>query len=89
MFDLKNDFRTALEEHLGHESLLEIVRRYKSAGGGQRQAYDALQSLWIEMGFDEDPHDAENETRDNLEYVMEVVWGFSGRPIWESSLANR
>lgn len=88
IFDLKSEFRAALGRRADHEALLDIVRRYKAFGGSPQQAYDVLQAIWIGMGFDEDPHDAVNETRDNLEYVMEVVWGFSGRAIWESSLSN-
>lgn len=87
--NLKRDFKEALESGAGHEALLELVRRHKHAGLGQRAAYDALQDLWLEYGFENDSQEGENAIRDNLEYVMEVVWGFSPASvaIWPTSLS--
>lgn len=86
----KRDFKKALEAGSGHAVLLELVREYKHVGLSQRAAYDTLQELWLEYGFDNDPHEGENEIRDDLEYVMEVVWGFcpAGIAIWPGSLSS-
>lgn len=86
---LKNEFQANLERGADHEELLALVRRFKTGGVGQREAYDQLQELWLEYGFDDD--DGETSIRENLEYVMEIVWGFcpAGRRIWEQSLSKQ
>lgn len=80
----------ALDGGKNQEALLELVRRYKEAGLGQRAAYDALQELWHEYGFNDDAQQAENNARDNLEHVMEIVWGYSpsAGAIWPTSLSR-
>jgi hypothetical protein len=66
------------------------MRRFKEAGGTQKEAYDTLQRIWEAYGFQDEEHDVPNLVRDELEFTMEVVWGFcsAGQRIWESSLAN-
>jgi hypothetical protein len=88
--DFEFEVRDALDRDADHKVLLDIVRCYKDRGGTQRETYDALQRIWLGFGFDEDEHDAPNRLRDELEYTMEVVWGFcsSEQRIWESSLTN-
>jgi hypothetical protein len=87
--NLKQDIKAALDAAAGDDALLELVRQHKRAGLEQRAAYDELQEVWLEFGFDNDSHDGENATRDNLEYLMEVVWGFcpAGIAIWPTSLS--
>ncbi|MEX0701679.1 MAG: hypothetical protein WD069_06235 [Planctomycetales bacterium] len=87
--DVKGEFRTALESGANDAALLELVRRHKASGLAQRDAYDALQELWQEYGFHDDDQ-TESEVRNNLEYVMENVWGFcpAAAAIWPESLSN-
>jgi len=87
---LKTEFKEALEGGAAHDALLDLVRRHKQAGLDQRPAYDALRALWLEYGFDDDAQDDENAVRDNLEYVMEVVWGYcpAGSSLWPTSLSR-
>jgi hypothetical protein len=88
--NLNLEFRNALLAGATQEELKEIVLRYKTSGGTQRDAYDHLHELWLELGFDEDESDAPNPQRDELEYVMEIVWGFcsSDKALWEKSLSS-
>jgi len=87
----KETFQKRLERGDGADELLTLVRDYKAKGLSQREAYDELQELWLSYGFDDDDHDGVNSIRDNLEYVMEVVWGFcpAGRALWEGSLSQQ
>jgi hypothetical protein len=82
-------FQKKLELGDDADALLDLVREYKAKGLSQRAAYDELQELWLSYGFDDDDHDGANPLRDNVEYVMEVVWGFcpSGQGLWEGSLS--
>jgi len=85
----KSHFQDRLERGTDHGELLALVRTYKARGLSQREAYDQLQELWMEFGFDDD--DGEDDPiRDNLEYVMQIVWGFcpDGARIWEDSLST-
>lgn len=86
---LKREFKTALEAGEDHRALLDIVRRHKASGLAQRDAYDALQELWQEYGYHDDEQ-SESELRNNLEYIMEIVWGFcpAAAAIWPESLSN-
>ncbi len=88
--NLKLEFSKALHSGASQEALIEIVLQYKSTGGTQRGAYDQLHELWLELGFDEDESDHPNSQRDELEYVMELVWGFcsSEKTLWETSLSS-
>ena len=88
--EFESKLRDSLAQGAGHELLLGIVRRFKVDGGTQREAYDTLQRIWLEYGFDEDDGELPNQIRDDLEYAMEVTWGFcsSAQRIWESSLSN-
>lgn len=84
------DFRKALLSGASHENLINLVLDYKSVGGTQRVAYDQLHELWLAVGFDEDESDHPNPQRDEVEYVMELVWGFcsSEKALWETSLSS-
>jgi hypothetical protein len=86
---LKSEFQKQLEAGADDSGLVALVRRFKADGLSQREAYDQLHALWLEYGFDDDDTD-ESPLRDNLEYVMEIVWGFcpAGRAIWDGSLSN-
>jgi hypothetical protein len=88
--DLDSEVRDALAREPDHKALMDIMRHFKEAGGSQREAYDTLQRIWEEHGFHDDEHASPNVLRDELEYTMEVVWGFcsSGQRIWDSSLNN-
>jgi hypothetical protein len=86
----KTEILDALRAGADHEMLLYIIRRFKATGGTQRETYKLLQDIWIELGFNEDAGEETNKVRDELEYVMELVWGFCSRQqsLWETSLHN-
>jgi len=70
----KQEFLTALESGNDHPALLEIVRRHYGGKETEREAYDALEQIWRDLGFQES--DQDSPLRDELEYVMERVWYF-------------
>ena len=86
----KTEFQSKLESGVEYDELLALVRQCKTDGLSQRETYDQLQELWLKYGFDDDDG-GDNPIRDNLEYVMEIVWGFCPDPrqIWESSLSRQ
>ena len=53
---------------------MEIVGRHYGGKEIGREAYESLEHLWRELGFQES--DQESPLRDDLEYVMERVWYF-------------
>ena len=69
---LKEEFLTALRTGADHDCLLDLVHGFIQRGMPGREAYDHLQDLWLEFGFDNS--DEESDFRDNLEYVMEKIW---------------
>jgi hypothetical protein len=70
--DLKQEFLATLEKGADHAQLLKVVDRFRSAGMSSQTAYDILERIWLESGFDDS--DEPSERRDNLESVMEKVW---------------
>jgi hypothetical protein len=88
---LKAKLVDALSEVADHKVLLDIVRAFKAEGGAQRIAYDTLEAIWKDYGFDQSDGSDKNSTRDELEYAMEIVWGFcaEGFGIWDGSLSQR
>jgi hypothetical protein len=70
----KQEFLTALQSGKDHMALLEIVRRHFGDVERGEDAYEALEQLWRDLGFEES--DRESPLRDELEYVMERVWYF-------------
>lgn len=72
----KSDLQAALDQGADHKTLLGIARRHKDRGVTQREVYDTLQRIWLDFGFNDDEGDAPNRLRDELEFAMEIVWGF-------------
>jgi hypothetical protein len=70
--DFKSEFLSALQSGMGHDALLELVRRHKDQGLGSDEAYYALEEIWLQCDYDSS--DKESPIRDELEYVMEKVW---------------
>jgi len=70
----KQEFLAALHSGKDPEVLLEIVRRYHGGDETGKQAYEGLEELWRDLGFEES--DQDSPLRDELEYVMEQVWYF-------------
>jgi hypothetical protein len=70
----KQEFLTALQSGKDHRALLEIVRRHHGGEVKANEAYEALEQLWRDLGFEES--DQPSPLRDELEYVMERVWYF-------------
>jgi hypothetical protein len=88
--NLQSEFQDALARGADDDELLDVVRRYKSGGGNQREAYDALHAIWSDHGYAADTSESDDPTRDQLEYVMEIVWGFcsTDQAIWETTLSK-
>ena len=72
--DFQQDILAALQAGKDHRALLEIVRRHHGREETGKEAYEALEQLWRDLGFDE--ADQDSPLRDELEYVMERVWYF-------------
>jgi hypothetical protein len=70
----KQEFLTALQSGKDHRALLEIVHRYYGSAETGKEAYEALEQIWGDLGFDES--DQSSSLRDELEFVMERVWYF-------------
>jgi hypothetical protein len=68
----KQEFLTALQTGKDHRALLDIVRRYHGSDETGKEAYQTLEELWRELGFQDS--DESSPLRDELEYVMECVW---------------
>ena len=87
MIAFRLEFLDALRNEGSGSQLVELVLRYKSRGLSQRDAYDALESIWkdIRTGADE-----ESAMCERLEAVMDRVWGYCGKndAIWETSLSR-
>ena len=59
-------------ENAAHDRLLELVQRHQAAGMKPRAAYDILERIWLDFGFNDS--DEQSALRDTLEYVMEKMW---------------
>jgi hypothetical protein len=70
----KQEFLTALRSGTDHRALLEIVRRHHGGDEAEKGAYEVLEQIWRDLGFDESAEPS--PLRDELEYVMERVWYF-------------
>jgi hypothetical protein len=70
--NFKSQFLAALLAGQDYDSLLELVRRHESQGLSPEAAYEVLQQIWLEHGFDEKRDDT--SFQGNLEAVMEKVW---------------
>jgi hypothetical protein len=70
----RQGFLTALQSGKDHRALLEIVRQHYGGKEAGREAYEILEQLWRDLGFEES--EESSALRDELEYVMERVWYF-------------
>ena len=68
----KEEFLTALRSGQEHGHLLDLVRRYRAKGMTAEDAYDILEVIWLDFGYDDSQE--ESSLRDELEFVMERVW---------------
>ena len=71
--DFRNDFIAALRAGQDYHALLELVRLHRVQGLSADAAYEALQGIWLEQGFDSEVA-REGTMQDVLETVMEKVW---------------
>jgi hypothetical protein len=69
---LNQEFLAGLQNGMDHDSLLDMVHRYQRRGMSPREAYDTLQQIWLDFGFDK--IEEGSGLQDNLEYVMEKTW---------------
>ncbi len=88
MEPLRVDVLDALNRLAPIQELLEIIRRYKGHGASQKETYDTLQALWIELGC----QGTNDETAkcSLLGAVMDRVWGFCSATdsIWDTNLSD-
>jgi hypothetical protein len=71
--NLKSDFKTAWQAGKDADILLDLVRRHRARGVSGEEAYQVLEQVWIENGYDrgEGPP---SSLQDSLEYVLEKTW---------------
>jgi hypothetical protein len=74
--EFKSQIREALESGATYDSLREVLKQYYDLGCSKSEAYETLQQLWLEYGYDDDEHDQPDPRRDELEYLLERVWYF-------------
>ncbi len=88
MKQLREDILSALSRSATLEELLEVVRRYKSHGANQRDTYETIEALWIELGCQ--GTDDETATCSLLGAVMDRVWGYCSATdsIWDTALSD-
>ena len=72
--EFKSQLREALDKGAGYEHLKELVRQYYAVGCTKSEAYETLQQIWLDYGYDNDEHSEPDSKRDELEYLMERVW---------------
>ena len=70
----KQEFLSALQSRKDDRTLMEIVRRHFGGEDAGRDAYEALEQIWRDLGFEES--DKASPLRGDLEYAMERVWYF-------------
>jgi hypothetical protein len=85
--NLETDFRAAWKAGTDAEALLELVRRHRAKGLSGQDAYDALERLWLENGYDrgEEPPTA---LQHNLEHVLEKTWYSRSEIIPDPSMSS-
>ena len=76
--DLSVELRDALNRSADHETLKGAIDHYYASGGTKDEAYEALQKIWLEFGYDEDDGSQADPRRNDLEAVMERVWYWGG-----------
>jgi hypothetical protein len=69
---LKDEFLAALHRGDDHDTLLDLVHRHQDQGLSSLEAYQILQQLWLEFGFNK--IEEGSSLQDNLEYVLEKIW---------------
>ena len=72
MMTLKQAVLAALSSGESHDALLDLIHSHQSQGLAAEEAYDTLEQIWLEFGFDQ--KDDGGTLRENLEWVMEKVW---------------
>jgi hypothetical protein len=68
----KARFLTALRSGVDYGALLELVHRQQAQGLTPQLAYEILEQIWLEYGFDE--IEEGSDLQNNLEYVMQKIW---------------
>jgi hypothetical protein len=65
------------------------VLRHKAEGLSQRETFDVLQSIWLNLGCNKDKAD-ENPLCEGLGDIMDQVWGYChpSQALWETSLSE-
>ncbi len=69
----KQEFLAALGAGQQCDTLLDLVHRYESQGLGPKEAYNQLQQIWLEFGFDKEEAKS-GSVQNDLEAVMEKIW---------------
>ena len=70
--NFKKDFSEALQSGTDHAGLLELVCCHQKQGLTSEDAYQIMQQIWIDLGFDKASE--EGALQNNLETVMQRIW---------------
>jgi hypothetical protein len=70
--NLKDEFLAALHRGDDQDTLLDLVHRHEDRGLSASEAYQLLQQLWLDFGFNK--IEEGSSLQDNLEYVLEKIW---------------
>lgn len=70
--DFKNRFLEALRAGNDDGALLKMARDSATQSFGLHDAYEVMQNIWHDFGFDE--RSDGGKLQDSLEYVMEKIW---------------
>jgi hypothetical protein len=71
--NFQSAFLAALQAGTDYDALMDLVRRHRMQGLSIDAAYNALQEIWLEHGFNETVAE-EGSLQDTLETVMGKVW---------------
>ncbi len=72
--ELKHELLTALHNGATAAALWEILRAHRSELVEPKSAYEILEQIWVELGFDDS--DLESRLRDELEFALDRTWHF-------------
>ena len=86
--NLHDEFLSAAKAGEPYDRLREIVERFKSGGGDQREAYKILERIYGELGCHDDRYDEDPEFCDRIGDVLDGVWGWRLN-IWPTNLGDQ
>lgn len=70
--ELKQELLMALQNGASHVTLLDILGAHRSELVEPQAAYEILEQIWLQLGFDDS--DLESPLRNELELALEKTW---------------